>query len=286
MFNRQQLKRDAKLVMKEGKLKLKWQVLLFLLLSITISQLVFNLTGYTEYMNNVVESMNEPIALMQELNETNDPAVLDKYVEALEEYTDTLENYPRVSPVSILIAVLLLVMSAFLSAGFEWWCLLTVRRNPHDFRNMFDGFGFTFKLLALIFIRGCIIFAGFMMFFIPGVIFSLGLSQSTYILFEDPNQGVFKCLSKSMKMMKGYKGEYFVLLLSFIGWQFLGNIITGYITSIFELAGLGMLTAYAAIFFSIWLTPYMGLTRAGFYNEISGYKVSQEMQPIEEDNTL
>lgn len=286
MLNRQQLKLDSKLIMKEGKLKLKWQVLLFLLLTITISQLVFNLTGYTQYANQIVESMEEPLALMEEYYETGDAAIIEKLEDAMDDYEDALENYPRVSPVAILIAVLLIVMSSILSAGFEWWCLLNTRRKPNDFRNMLDGFGFTFKLIALVAIRGLLIFIGFMLFFIPGIIFSLAFSQSTYILFEDPKQGIFKCLAKSMKMMNGYKGEYFVLLLSFIGWQLLGNLITSYIASIFALGGLGVLTAYTAIFIGIWLTPYMGLTRAGFYNQISGYNVSQEMQPTQEDNTL
>lgn len=286
MLSRKQLKLDSKLIMKEGKLKLRWRVLLFLLLTITISQLVFNLTGYTQYANQVVESMNEPLALIEEYYVTGDGAIIEKLEDAMDDYEDALENYPRVSPVAMLIAVLLIVMSSVLSAGFEWWCLLNVRRKPNDFRNMLDGFGFTFKLIALVAIRGLLVFIGLMLFLIPGIILSFGFSQSTYILFEDPKQGIFKCLSKSMKMMNGYKGEYFVLLLSFIGWQLLGNIITSYIASIFVLGGLGAITAYTAIFFNIWLTPYMGLTRAGFYNHISGYNVSQEMQPLQEDNTL
>ena len=67
MLTRQQLKQDAKLVMKEGKFKFKWRVLLFLLLTITISQLVFMISGYNDYANQLTKSATVAFEVLEEL---------------------------------------------------------------------------------------------------------------------------------------------------------------------------------------------------------------------------
>lgn len=64
-------------------------------------------------------------------------------------------------------------------------------------------------------------------------------------------------LKKSRKMMKGHKGEFFVLGLSFIGWILLA-ILT---------LGVGFIA----------LEPYMYATMAHFYEDL---KAEQENEPI------
>lgn len=89
-----------------------------------------------------------------------------------------------------------------------------------------------------------------LLFIIPGIIKTFSYSMTVYIL-QDPD---FRHLSsnetitKSREMMDGYKGEYFMIMLSFIGWILLG-ILT-----------LGLLFFY--------IIPYMDQTRAQFYLEL------------------
>ena len=69
-----------------------------------------------------------------------------------------------------------------------------------------------------------------------------------YIMNDNPYIKPIEAINKSKAMMKGYKGKYFLLGLSFIGWYLLG-ILT---------LGIGY----------IWLTPYVGLSTANFYENL------------------
>ena len=78
-------------------------------------------------------------------------------------------------------------------------------------------------------------------------IVSLALVQVPYLII-DTDMSIFKICKSSIIMMKGYKWKYFIMMLSFIGWAIL---------SIFTF-GLGFL----------WLSPYISVTSANFYNQL------------------
>lgn len=80
------------------------------------------------------------------------------------------------------------------------------------------------------------------------IIFSLAISQTTYLLVDKEDIKLFEAIGLSIKMMKGYKWEFFVLYLSFIGWAMLAILTFG--------------IAY------IWLYPYIALTCANFYKQL------------------
>ena len=86
------------------------------------------------------------------------------------------------------------------------------------------------------------------LFIIPGIILIFMFSQANYILAENPEKSSIECLKESIRMMKGYKFEYFVLYLSFVGW-FVLSILT---------FGIGFL----------WLIPYYQITATNFYLEL------------------
>jgi len=69
-----------------------------------------------------------------------------------------------------------------------------------------------------------------------------------YILNDNPGMSAMAALNQSKEMMEGHKGKLFLLGLSFIGWWIL-CILT---------LGIGFL----------WLTPYVELTMANFYEEL------------------
>ncbi len=88
-----------------------------------------------------------------------------------------------------------------------------------------------------------------LLFVIPGIIASISYSMAYYIMAEDEQVGINQAVEISKAMMKGYKMQYFVLSLSFIGWAILCAIP----------CGLGFL----------WLMPYMQTTMSNFYNKVS-----------------
>ena len=116
------------------------------------------------------------------------------------------------------------------------------------FKDLFSGFDVFLKSLLMNFIIMVCITIGMILFIIPGVIVSFMFAQANYILAENPEKSSIECLKESAAMMKGYKFEYFVLYLSFIGW-FILSVLT---------LGIGFL----------WLVPYYQVTTANFYLEL------------------
>lgn len=72
------------------------------------------------------------------------------------------------------------------------------------------------------------------------------------------------CINESKRLMKGYKGELFVLDLSFIGWYLLvgaANRVSGK----FGLVLLGV--SILGYIVQCWLLPFKGLSVALFYRK-------------------
>lgn len=150
---------------------------------------------------------------------------------------------------NINIPILQLIFGGVISVGLCTFALnlTNLNYNP-EFRDLFSAFGIFLKTLGLNFIIGIIVFIGGLLLIVPGIIAALALSQAFYILAQDHNKSITDCLNESWQMMKGRKGEYFVLQLSFIGWGIL-SIPT---------LGLGLL----------WLRPYKLMTETNYYLSI------------------
>ncbi|GAF36066.1 DUF975 family protein [Lentilactobacillus farraginis] len=88
---------------------------------------------------------------------------------------------------------------------------------------------------------------------VPGIIKMMAYSQTFYIyrdaIDNGEHIGYTEAITRSRQMMDGHKAEYFVLQLSFIGWYLLIVVTLG-------LA-------------AIWVQPYISLSLANYYNELS-----------------
>jgi len=111
------------------------------------------------------------------------------------------------------------------------------------------------------------IFLWSLLLFIPGLIAALRYSMATYFMAEDPTISAGEALKRSKETMKvkGRKPSYFMLLISFVGWNLL--------ISMAQLVLLGMLgtvvTLVAAQFMSLMLNTYVNASCAAFYFAIS-----------------
>lgn len=126
------------------------------------------------------------------------------------------------------------------------------RREAMDYKDLFIGFqkqfgrnlgAYLWKALFL-FLWGLIPIAGSIIVFVKRYAYSM----TPYIIVEHPEIDARQALKESIKLTSGHKLDLFVLDLSFIGWDILSFFTFGLLP----------------IFF---LTPYKGLTFAGYYTE-------------------
>lgn len=153
---------------------------------------------------------------------------------------------------SNVINVLMQILLSIVGAGFILFQLNTIRGTGACLGNLLDGFGFFFKIILLSVLEYIFIALWSLLFIFPGFIAAYRYRMAIYLLVDDPRRGVMECLRLSKEMMKGHKCELFVLDLSFIGWFFLAMLpVIGYAVQ-------------------IWTVPYIGLTKALYYEKLSG----------------
>lgn len=100
--------------------------------------------------------------------------------------------------------------------------------------------------------------------YIWAIVKSFSLVLAYYIAYDEPDLSAYECCKKSIEKMKGNRGNYFVLSLSFIGWAFLAVLTLG----------IGF----------FWLIPYINVSYVCFYEEVMGKKEenNEEVKAIEE----
>lgn len=148
---------------------------------------------------------------------------------------------------------------SFLTAGVLFTSLDWLR-NPEisvePLKNSFQLFTkkYFFGVIVITILTFIFIFLWSLLLLIPGIIKSYSYSQSYFIfkdrkaLSGDEKVSGLSCIRESRRLMDGHKQDYFVLELSFIGWEIL-CILT---------LGIGY----------IWLVPYRNVTYAAFYKNI------------------
>ena len=106
---------------------------------------------------------------------------------------------------------------------------IATKREKPNVENIFSYFDIYLKTLGLNILISIAVIIGSILF----------------ILAEDRSKSITECLSESAEMMKGYKWEFFVLELSFIGWWIVSALTLG--------TG------------GLWVAPYQKVTEANFY---------------------
>jgi len=129
---------------------------------------------------------------------------------------------------------------------FKLNLLYGYKASCDDLFSCFNNFGKAFVLNLLV---GIYTILWTFLLIIPGIIASLSYSMSSYILLENPNMSASDAIKTSKQMMNGNKGRLFCLHLSFFGWAILCVLS----------CGIGFL----------WLTPYIEISDAAFYLQVS-----------------
>lgn len=131
----------------------------------------------------------------------------------------------------------------------------------------------------------------------------LRYALANYLLADRPQDGPTAAIQRSQLLMQGWKWELFKLDFSFIGWELINGLLsTAVLAVLLSRAGFfqtastldlnGLLDAFQAVStgalcstlsalvtlpLSLWLTPYRGVARAGFYD--ARLKLQRESAP-------
>lgn len=136
------------------------------------------------------------------------------------------------------------VAPAFALSTVRIYLSLTAGAKP-KVEDAFCGFDDYWAAIKVTFLVGVFTFLWSLLFIIPGIIKGLSYSMSMYILAENKGKPALECINESKAMTNGYKGELFLLGLSFIGWLLLCVVTLGIA--------------------SIWVSPYMQATYINAY---------------------
>ncbi len=150
------------------------------------------------------------------------------------------------------------VISIYFTTSISWTFLDIFRGTKttiEPFKNVLRSFRSPYLIAVLILYLLMTIFKTLwsFLFVIPGIIKSYSYSQ-TYMIYYDTIQQTghepkyLETITASRTLMQGYKGQLFLLDISFIGWHIL-SIAT---------LGIGYL----------WLIPYIKSTKVAFYNNL------------------
>ena len=144
------------------------------------------------------------------------------------------------------------IISGFLSAGYIKYLLNFVRSgkfNTNDIINTIKEKWLNILIAEIL--VGVIVFLCTLLFVIPGIIMGLAYSFAIYLVVDKDIAGN-DSLKESREMMKGYKWDYFVFGLSFIGWILLVPFTLGILL--------------------IWLVPYINVANALYYEKLKEKK--------------
>ena len=129
-----------------------------------------------------------------------------------------------------ILAVITEILLLPLYIGLTSYILGITRKEDVSFTRIFSGYKKIGLIVVILIISYILCMFGYFIFIIPGIILTYSFAMISYLLADTKETNIDKtgCIVKqSMKMMNGYKMDYFTFQLSFIGWYFLGIITLG-----------------------------------------------------------
>ena len=138
----------------------------------------------------------------------------------------------------------------FINVGLTYFMINFITDKKYEFNDIFHFSKDFVKALVVSLLQIIFVFLWTLLLIVPGIIKWLSYALVPYIMADDKysNMSEMDILRKSQEMMMGHKMDYFVLLLSFIGWHILA------IPTLFLL--------------ELWIVPYQQTTVTKFLYDI------------------
>ena len=173
--------------------------------------------------------------------------------------------------------VLILLINGVLNAGFLLYCLRVRRGESLPYDSLFDAFPFAGKVVLRDVLMWSLIGLGFSLFILPGFMMLFSYSMAMFHLVDEPELSAFEALRRSRAEMRGHKWQLFALFVSF--WPLLlGEFAALSVSQMLlgralpdTMAGdllYVLLSSLLLALVEIFLTPYLRLTQAGFYEQV------------------
>ena len=163
----------------------------------------------------------------------------------------------------VFVGVLVWLLGSVLQAGWVLYHQGVRRGEEMPYSTLFDGFGFTGKIILLNLVIGLFVFLWSLLLVIPGIIAIYRYRFALYNLCENPELGVMDALRLSKQQTMGFKLDLFVLDVTFIGWGLLCGLTLGIL--------------------SIWIQPYIQQTDLAYFDAIRAAKGMNGVDAAEDD---
>lgn len=161
----------------------------------------------------------------------------------LQEYWVTAQTLATVA------LLLQLFLGGVIAMGMARFGLNLLDRREASFSDLFSNFHRLGAGIAMTVLRGVFVYLWSLLLVIPGIVAQYRYALMPYLMAEYPDLGAMDAMRESKRLMMGNKWRLFCLQMSFLGWVLLSALTMG----------VGML----------WVTPYIEVSRAAFYREIT-----------------
>ena len=203
MWNRQQVKEQAKIIMKRNYWKM---FVITLIASILTGEKTTIIERVQDFTSNNLSYDSQPIF-----------------------YSSNFELifYSFISVASILGILYTIFIGNVIVVGKNGYFIKNHDENP-ELSEIFSSFkGNYLNVVKIMFLMDLKTLLWLLLLIVPGLIKAYEYSMIPYLLAENPNLSVSEAFSLSKQMTTGQKMNLFVLDLSFLGWIILGLICCG-----------------------------------------------------------
>ena len=203
MWNRQQVKEQAKQIMKRNYWKM---FVVTLIASILTGEKTTIIERVQDFTSNNLSYDSQPIF-----------------------YSSNFELifYSFISVASILGILYTIFIGNVIVVGKNGYFIKNHDENP-ELGEIFKGFkGNYLNVVKIMFLMDLKTLLWLLLFIIPGFVKAYEYSMIPYLLAENPDLSADEAFSLSKQMTTGQKMNLFVLDLSFLGWYFLGFLCFG-----------------------------------------------------------
>lgn len=264
MFNRVELKDNAKKILRKNYWWIVLVTLIFGIVSGSGTGLNFNI--------NFSNNSSEFFPIYNNNSDFNN-GIIDEFGNVSDQYDNGLINFGKnyrdiyykiraiineipagviavFSSVFLAAAIITVLLGAFvlnpLHVGCKRWFVLN-RREKAEMREIVHVFnhGYT-NVVKIMFCKELFIFLWSLLLIVPGIIKSYEYRMIPFLLAENPEMDMQEAFERSRKLMNGNKWEAFVLDLSFLGWLILASFTWGILNVLY-------------------VAPYMELTNTELY---------------------
>ena len=150
--------------------------------------------------------------------------------------------------ISVLLGILTFILSALFVIGLNSITLKIARDEDVSINELFKhgSLVLTYLIAQLLIVIFTSLWS--LLLVIPGIVAAYGYMMTNFVIIDNPELSPSAAIRQSKVMMRGYKLDFFILNLSFLGWAILAAFTFG------------------ILYF--WLLPYMNVTYAKFYDMV------------------